>query len=415
MKRTITALAAVAFSAGLAMPAAADSHDTAPPLVVALAPEPRSVAGTAVVVMATFNEPVVNLHADTFVLHNANGVRVDAAVEWDPGTLTASLRPMSRLRINTDYRATLRRGIRDEAGNALAPLSWTFHTTSRVSFPAGRYTGYRFDEAETTFRAIRRITFADATTARASRFRAINSQGYLRMRGGALDGFWVHGLPWGRAQDDHTAPITFRPACTYVDLPTARTGYGQWASTVLDTLFRLPRGYAPGDLVDTARAGLNGGHLVRAFVVADLRAMVGAARNAGAYLAVQSAYRSYHGQVATFDYWVDRIGYAEALKVSARPGHSEHQLGTTIDFRSAGGSAPWGGGDWGATREGTWMMRNAWKYGWVLSYPQGQFALSCYSYEPWHWRYVGPEAAAAIHDAQATPRRYLWSRGYGVR
>jgi D-alanyl-D-alanine carboxypeptidase len=143
--------------------------------------------------------------------------------------------------------------------------------------------------------------------------------------------------------------------------------------------------------------------------------MVRAARSAGARLAVQSAYRSYASQVATFDYWVRQIGYADALKVSARPGHSEHQLGTTIDFRTADGSTPWNILDWGGTREGTWMRRNAWKYGWVMSYPKGRFGTSCYQYEPWHYRYVGRALAADIHQAGSAPRAYLWRRGFGVR
>jgi hypothetical protein len=63
-------------------------------------------------------------------------------------------------------------------------------------------------------------------------------------------------------------------------------------------------------------------------------------------------------------------GYAAALKVSARPGHSEHQLGTTIDFKSYGGSAPWNYTNWATTRAGAWMAANAWKYGWVMSYPK---------------------------------------------
>ncbi len=74
---------------------------------------------------------------------------------------------------------------------------------------------------------------------------------------------------------------------------------------------------------------MNGGFTVRAFVIADLKAMAKAARAAGARLAVQSAYRSYSTQVSTFAYWVRVDGYTAALKGSARAGHSEHQLGTT--------------------------------------------------------------------------------------
>jgi D-alanyl-D-alanine carboxypeptidase len=71
--------------------------------------------------------------------------------------------------------------------------------------------------------------------------------------------------------------------------------------------------------------------------------------------------------------------------------------------------------DWGATREGAWMRTNAWRYGWIMSYPKGTFATSCYNYEPWHYRYVGRELAAAIQDAGTASRPYLWRRGFGVR
>jgi zinc D-Ala-D-Ala carboxypeptidase len=102
-------------------------------------------------------------------------------------------------------------------------------------------------------------------------------------------------------------------------------------------------------------------------------------------------------------------GYAAALKVSARPGHSEHQLGTTIDFKSYGGSAPWNYTNWATTRAGAWMAANAWKYGWVMSYPKAfSPAQTCYSFEPWHFRYLGRVEAKAIHYAAISPRLYLW-------
>ena len=97
-----------------------------------------------------------------------------------------------------------------------------------------------------------------------------------------------------------------------------------------------------------------------------------AARAAGARLAVQSAFRSYSTQKSTFAYWSRVSGYSAALRSSARAGHSEHQLGTTVDFRSYGGSAPWYYRDWGTTKAGAWLKKNAWKYGFVMSLPEGQ-------------------------------------------
>ena len=101
-------------------------------------------------------------------------------------------------------------------------------------------------------------------------------------------------------------------------------------------------------------------------------------------------------------------GYEQALRTSARPGHSEHQLGTSLDFTSAGGRAPWEYADWAATPAGAWMQANAWRYGFVMGYPAGSFAVTGYDYEPWHYRYVGRDLAAAVHASGLPLRQYLW-------
>jgi D-alanyl-D-alanine carboxypeptidase len=203
-------------------------------------------------------------------------------------------------------------------------------------------------------------------------------------------------------------PIGGLPACEYLDLPTPHTGYTEWSISLLDSLYRLPATYEPGDLVDSATAGLNGGYLVREVIVADLSEMAADARAAGAPIALVSGYRSHAQQEKTFAYWVSIGGYQEALRTSARPGHSEHQLGTVVDVTSEGGAPPWEYEDWGATQAGAWMARNAWRYGFVMSYPTGSFDRTCYDYEPWHYRYVGRELAGDIAGSGRTPREVLW-------
>jgi zinc D-Ala-D-Ala carboxypeptidase len=198
------------------------------------------------------------------------------------------------------------------------------------------------------------------------------------------------------------------PACRVGDVFTKYRSLSDWSRSLLDTRYRLSAVYAPTDLRSTANAGLNGGFSVRRHVVADLKAMASAARAAGARLAVQSAYRSYTAQKASFAYWVRVHGYAVALKESARPGHSEHQLGTTLDFRGYGGGAPWNYRDWGATKAGRWLAANAWKYGFVMSYPKYRTSVTCYQYEPWHYRYVGRARAAVIRSSKLTLRQFLW-------
>ncbi len=108
---------------------------------------------------------------------------------------------------------------------------------------------------------------------------------------------------------------------------------------------------------------------------------------AGAPLSGESAYRSYASQSASFARWVDRLGYQQALLGSASPGHSEHQLGTAIDFKSTGGrrAVEWrrlgpdrGGGLDGQARLGVRLRPE-------LSQLDLR-PLTCYGYEPWHYR-----------------------------
>ena len=394
-------------------PTLAPTPDTTAPTITSQDPPPDGVLSAAGITVR-FSEPVRGVDRASFQLA-FEGAPIGSNVSLDATQEVATLVPDATLDFAASYTVTLSGLVHDLDGNRLEPTTWTVATTDVVTFAAGTYTGYQFGTTTADLTAIKRSTLAASSSATASAYRVLGDVGYLLVDAGVWEGYWVHGSPDGVAQDDLSAPIPPLPTCDYLDLPAARVAYGQWGSTVLDTVFQLPGGYAPGDLVDTSQAGLNGTHLIRAIAVQDLAAMIDAASAAGARLAVQSAYRSYAGQVLTFNGWVTQVGYAEALKTSARPGHSEHQLGTAIDFKTVGGIAPWRYADWATTTEGAWLVANAWKFGWVMSYPKGTSAVSCYRYEPWHYRYVGRTTAAAVHDAGVTPREWLWSQGYGVR
>ena len=133
------------------------------------------------------------------------------------------------------------------------------------------------------------------------------------------------------------------------------------------------------------------------------------AADAGNPVAVQSAYRSRERQADVFAGWVASSGEREARRFSARPGHSEHQLGTALDLRAAAGGAPWSG-QFGDTQAGRWLASHAQEFGFVLSYPQGAEDRTCYGGEAWHIRYVGRELAAEVASSGLTLREFLWRR-----
>ena len=198
------------------------------------------------------------------------------------------------------------------------------------------------------------------------------------------------------------------PACRYDDVLTEYRAVSEWRMSLLDPIYKVTRGYVPSNLMSVSNANIGGSGKVRRAAIPDLRDMARAARNDGAPIKVKSAYRSYGQQASLYRQEVRRYGLKRGRESVARPGHSEHQLGTTIDFTSGGSGAPWAWSDWADTNAGSWMKRNAWKFGWIMSYPNGKKAKVCYRYEPWHYRYVGREIAADVHASGLTLREYLW-------
>ena len=193
----------------------------------------------------------------------------------------------------------------------------------------------------------------------------------------------------------------------------------QWATSVLDPMYRLPANYIPTALTwITDRAVISpttGVFLLRREAATALRSMFVAAREADVRLRIISAYRSYKTQITTFSYWVEQSGLQLARRFSAVPGHSEHQLGTAVDLGTVGAGAPWGSARFATSPTAVWLGENAYRFGFIRSYPSGakRVALSCYGSEPWHWRYVGLDLAYEIACSEQVPRIFLWNRQWG--
>jgi len=209
-----------------------------------------------------------------------------------------------------------------------------------------------------------------------------------------------------------TGPIALAaslPTCRYDDVLTEHRATTDWRISLLDPIYMLTRDYVPPKLTSVSNAGIQGSGRVRSVVLTDLADMAAAARRAGAPLRVTSAYRSWSAQRTLYNREIAKYGDKVARESVARPGHSEHQLGTTIDFTSGGSSkSAWAYNDWANTAAGSWIKQNGWRYGFVLSYPSGRKGATCYRYEPWHYRYVGREIAAQVRASGLTLREYLW-------
>lgn len=181
--------------------------------------------------------------------------------------------------------------------------------------------------------------------------------------------------------------------------------------------YKLPDTYVPSNLVNICNTVRNlrcvshTDHLLRDIVIDDLQALVNDAMANGIDLSVRSAYRSYSTQADTYNYWLSVYGgdIATTDKISARAGHSQHQLGTTIDFSSA--EIDDGLGERFATTQASkWLEQNAINYGFALSYPKGYESITGYSYESWHYRYIGRENAQEMVNSGMILELYLRSK-----
>lgn len=163
-----------------------------------------------------------------------------------------------------------------------------------------------------------------------------------------------------------------------------------------------PKEYEPADLRTPNMSVESSEMRVNEQTAAALEALDAEAKQAGINLTVASAYRSYDDQVRTYQSMVNGYGQTEADRQSARPGHSEHQTGWAADLGAANDTSCRLETCFADTPEGKWLAANAYKYGFVIRYPEGKEHVTGYSYEPWHLRYVGVELAAEMHRTGVT-------------
>lgn len=161
-------------------------------------------------------------------------------------------------------------------------------------------------------------------------------------------------------------------------------------------IFFLNEHYAPERLAEIDKAYLYSERkteIIHSLVWPHLKDMLESAKLIGLTLYVKSAYRSFEEQKSVKSTYTVVYGKGSANQFSADQGYSEHQLGTTADFTTADVNGSLSGFE--KTPAYLWMQLNAYKYGFVLSYPKNN---SYYIFEPWHWRYVGIALATRLKE-----------------
>lgn len=170
----------------------------------------------------------------------------------------------------------------------------------------------------------------------------------------------------------------------WVSTTTAALNASLWR--VANKRIALPAGFAP------ALVTASGSFRLRRDCAAAYGNLRAAATRAGHPTGFTSAYRSYAGQAALYNSYLRSLGRAGADRRCARAGHSEHQLGLSIDLK----------GSVGSSALAQWIAANAWRYGFILRYPKTGTAVTGFEWEPWHVRFVGVPLAADFARRKAT-------------
>lgn len=209
--------------------------------------------------------------------------------------------------------------------------------------------------------------------------------------------------------------------------PTDRDAY----LTLVNATHPLASDFIPADLTDLVNTRGDGRAMQKMslyaakalealFIEAKAENQLTVNPKSGYPLSVMSAYRSYAYQSSLFSHYTDNEmarnpaltrEQAEAITVtySNRPGTSEHQLGLCVDMHDLSGADV----SFKNSASYPWLRENAWKFGFILRYPEDKVSETAVSFEPWHYRYVGRYHAKKIHDAGLCLEEYIVRRESG--
>lgn len=173
--------------------------------------------------------------------------------------------------------------------------------------------------------------------------------------------------------------------------------------TLVNKYYYLDKSYVPDDLDNISGIYARDSAKLKKIAKENFIKMADDARKEGLTLKITTGYRSYDFQSTLYNNYVKKDGVKEADTYSARPGYSEHQLGYSADitnkelvsFR-----------EFENTKEYEWLLKNAYKYGFILRYPKDKEYITGYMFESWHFRYVGLDVAKYIYENDITYEEY---------
>lgn len=173
---------------------------------------------------------------------------------------------------------------------------------------------------------------------------------------------------------------------------------------LVNKYYYLGDDYVPKNLEDIdTKYSVSGKKLVNIARI-SFESMAKKAKEEGFTIRAMSTYRSYSYQANLYNNYVKKDGVEKADKYSARPGFSEHQTGFAVDVDNGVTSF----NNFENTKEFSWMMENAHKYGFILRYPKNKEHITGYTYESWHFRYVGVSVATFIRQNDLTYEEYYF-------
>ena len=175
------------------------------------------------------------------------------------------------------------------------------------------------------------------------------------------------------------------------------------SNIIVNKYYILDENYVPDDLVNISLQYAYAGHKIKKEANDAYVSMWHEAKDNGIQLIVNSSYRSYAEQKDIYDSYIIKYGQKKTDEMAAKPGYSEHQSGLVIDVFEINNQKT---STFKNSPAYEWLKNNAYNFGFIERYPENKENITGYSFESWHWRYVGKDVAKIIHDEDITYDEY---------